>query len=183
MRRPIDVHRCRDGLLSERMAVLHHEVFGEAVDREAWMKRMFPGQSWVLSTPHGFLVAHRRHDGASGPVVNIWLAGIAPTARGTGEFRALVHSLLHEVGLSAQLTMTTRPLKFAKMFAILTMVARRCDSPEDAAVGKARFRVPAWVVWMALHRRAGAGLLLFVAVAGVACAWVDRLFSGSARLR
>ena len=65
MRRPIDVHRCRDGLLSERMAVLHHEVFGEAVDREAWMKRIFPGQSWVLTTPHGFLVAHRRHDGVA----------------------------------------------------------------------------------------------------------------------
>ena len=127
----------------------------EPVDHTAWARRMLPGQSWLLTTRHGFLAAHRRNG-----MVSVWLAGVASEGRGTGEFRALVSRLLCEVGLTVELTMTTRPHKFEKMFAILTRFARRCDEPDDAAAGKARFHVDAWVVFIALHRRAALTVLV-----------------------
>jgi len=55
--------------------------------------------------------------------------------------------------------MTTRPVKFGNMLAILSTYACRCDEPADIAAGKARFRLPAWVVWFALRRRVLAKLL------------------------
>lgn len=93
-------------------------------------------------------------------VVNVWFMGVRPEARGSGAFRELVDTLLMEIWrqrgllgfLNTQMTMTTRPSKFGKMFAILTMVAHRCDTLEDAKQGKARFRVPAILVTAALRR-------------------------------
>ena len=144
-----------DGLLTAHAASLIDAVFLEPVDHTAWARRMLPGQSWLLTTRHGFLAAHRRNG-----MVSVWLAGVASEGRGTGEFRALVSRLLCEVGLTVELTMTTRPHKFEKMFAILTRFARRCDEPDDAAAGKARFHVDAWVVFIALHRRAALTVLV-----------------------
>ena len=143
-----------DGLLTAHANSLINTVFFEPVDHTAWARRMLPGESWLLTTRHGFLAAHRRNG-----MVNVWLAGVASEARGTGEFRALVSRLLCEVGLTVELTMTTRPGKFEKMFAILTRFARRCNEPEDAAAGKARFHVAGWVVFIGLHRRAALTVL------------------------
>lgn len=164
-----------DGRLTEHLATLYGEVFGNDVDIEAWIQRMLPGRSWSLTTRHGFMVAHIRGEA----IVNIWLAGVASKERGGGHFHALVRRLLAEVGLARQWTMTTRPEKFGKMYSILSSLrcVHRCDEASDIAAGKARFSVPAWVVAVRLHWRAAAGaaVLAGLAACGLGAAVAVRL--------
>ena len=153
---PHDVQVRTDGVLTVHLAALNRHVFGSDIDGAEWAKRMIPGKSWVLTTTHGFLIAHRRGQRD----VNVWLGGVVSEVRQSGHFRALVHRLVDEVGWLSRLTMTTRPVAFPVMFGILSTFAHRCDGPEDATTGKARFRVPAVTVLIALRRRTAAVLLL-----------------------
>ena len=170
-----------DGVLSPHVAALNMEVFGTPIDCNAWQQRMQPGRSYILSTTHGFLAAHERGAG----VVNVWLMGVASRARGRGHFHALVLGLLCEVGMAAQLTMTTRPDVFTKMFGILSTFARRGEEAGgDVGAGKARFTLPAWWAWLMLLRRRML-LLLGVGAAAVcgAAAVLNKSRHGARRLR
>ncbi|GBG26500.1 Hypothetical Protein FCC1311_027212 [Hondaea fermentalgiana] len=136
---------------SRKLVEANAAVFDNGtLDLDAWHERMQAGRSWALTNDAGFLAAHERIEDDGTCVINIWIMGVRKEARGSGAFRELVGALLAEIartrGLwqfaNTQLTMTTRPEKFAKMFAILRAAgARRCDTPEDEHAGKARFRI------------------------------------------
>mmetsp|Transcript_6891 Transcript_6891/g.17628 ORF Transcript_6891/g.17628 Transcript_6891/m.17628 type:complete len:244 (+) Transcript_6891:72-803(+) len=149
---------------------LNHEVFGSDVDRQAWSERMLPGQSWLVFSRDGFIAAHMR-----GSDVNVWLAGVRPTARRSGQFRRLLEALLAELPWTTPLTMTTFPDKFPVMFALLTAGAQRCDEPADTAKGKARFRAPVWqIVLMVRRRQIALASLCIVGLASAAVLYLRR---------
>jgi len=156
-----------DGVCSDHFRRLYRAVLEHDIDQEAWSERMIPGNSVAITTSHGFIAAHKRAD-----TVNVWHAGVVEAAQGGGHFRELVETLLEwsEVRLTTMLTMTTRPDQFSKMFAILSACAHRCDDPLDASTGKARFRVPAYAVLIALRWRVLSRIALAVGFIGTAIA-------------
>uniref|UniRef100_A0A0G4F9D2 N-acetyltransferase domain-containing protein n=1 Tax=Chromera velia CCMP2878 TaxID=1169474 RepID=A0A0G4F9D2_9ALVE len=153
---------------------LYREVFGDGGLKglsEKWADRMckrhaegeWPCRSWLIVSPAGFIVAHER-----GPsVVNVWHMGVVRESRGSGAFRRLVGALVYSVSPWTRLTMTTYPDRFEKMFSLLSYAATRCDSPEDAEGGKARFEVPVWTLLLLLNRRKVVALGSALVVVGV----------------
>lgn len=177
-----------DGVLDNHVRKLNEQVFQSAIDEHAWAERLGGGKlltqqctgedavvrrrprSWVLTTENTFLVAHERDE-----MVNVWLAGSKQNAQGKGEFKLVVRKLLSQLPLTATISATTYPKRFPKMYGILSLVATRCDRPEDLAEGKARFSMRAWQLHIFMNRRAylrkakkvATGLLAAAALAGI----------------
>ena len=159
-----------DGQLTDHVRALNEEVFGGPVDEAAWTERLGLVRSWVLTTENTFLVAHERDE-----MVNVWLAGSRKNAQGTGEFKLIVRKLLSQLPYTATISATTYPERFPKMYGILSLVASRCDRPEDLAEGKARFSMRVWQLHIFMNRRAylrkakkvATGLLAAAAIAGI----------------